>query len=148
MPPRIVTILDRLRQDLAAELNPDAIEDACRQEKYSWRQRVLDPVTTIYLFLLQVLHGNTACQHTVHFGRGNFTDSAYCAARKRLPLGVLHRLMGRVAATFRKSSASAPTWLGHRVWLLDGSSFSMPDTPALQATFGQPGGQRQGAGSP
>jgi DDE family transposase len=148
MPPRIVTILDRLRQDLAADLTPDAIADACRQEKYSWRERVLSPVTTIYLFILQILHGNTACQHTVHFGRWNFTDSAYCAARKRLPLGVLHRLMERIAATFRESSASSATWLGHRVWLLDGSSFSMPDTPALQATFGQPGGQRRGCGFP
>jgi hypothetical protein len=32
--------------------------------------------------------------------------------------------------------------------LLDGSSFSMPDTPALQAAFGQPGGQRRGCGFP
>ena len=109
---------------------------------------MLNPVTTVYLFILQVLHGNTACQHTVHFGRWNFTDSAYCAARKRLPLGVLHRLLGRVAETFRKSTETPSTWLGHRVWLLDGSSFSMPDTPELQATFGQPSGQRRGCGFP
>ena len=44
MPPRIVTILGRLRQDLAAELSPDAIEQACQEEKYSWRDRVLNPV--------------------------------------------------------------------------------------------------------
>ncbi|MCB9872696.1 MAG: hypothetical protein H6821_00835 [Planctomycetaceae bacterium] len=30
-------------------------------------------------------------------------------------------------------------WLGHRVFFADGSSFSMPDTPPLQAHFGQPG---------
>src|SRR5512135_659169 len=129
LPPRIVTILDRLRQDLADDLTPDAIKLACNEEKYSWRERLLNPVTTVYLFILQVLHGNTACQHTVHFGRWNFTDSASCAARKRLPLGVLHRLLGRVAETFRKSTETPSTWLGHRVWLLDGSSFSMPDTP-------------------
>jgi IS4 transposase len=147
LPPRIVTILDRLRQDLASELTPEAIKSACKEEKYSWRDRVLNPVTTIYLFILQVLHGNTACQHTVHFGQWNFTDSAYCAARKRLPLGVLHRLMGRVARTCRKAG-DASTWFGHRVWLLDGSSFSMPDEPELQAKFGQPGGQRRGCGFP
>jgi hypothetical protein len=148
MPPRIVTILNRLRQDLAADLTPEAIENACHEEKYSWRQRVLNPVTTVYLFILQILHGNTACQHTVHFGRWNFTDSAYCAARKRLPLGVLHRLMGQLADTSRKSTEAPATWLGHRVWLLDASSFSMPDTPELQAKFGQPGGQRRGCGFP
>jgi hypothetical protein len=147
LPPRIVTILDRLRQDLADDLTPDAIKLACNEEKYSWRERLLNPVTTVYLFILQILHGNTACQHAVHFGGWNFTDSASGAARKRLPLGVLHRLMGRVAQTCR-TAGDASTWFGHRVWLLDGSSFSMSDTPELQATFGQPGGQRRGCGFP
>ncbi len=35
LPPRIVTILDRLRQDLADDLTPDAIKLACNEEKYS-----------------------------------------------------------------------------------------------------------------
>ena len=148
MPPRIVTILGRLRQDLTADLSPDAIRRACQEEKYFWRNRVLNPVTTIYLFLLQILHGNTACQHTVHFGQWNFTDSAYCAARKRLPLGVLRRLAEWIAERFRTTTTAASTWYGHRVWLLDGSSFSMPDTPELQAAFGQPGGQKKGCGFP
>jgi hypothetical protein len=148
VPPRIVTILGRLRQDLTADLSPDAIKQACQEEKYSWRDRLLNPVTTIYLFLLQILHGNTACQHTVHFGQWNFTDSAYCAARKRLPLGVLRRLAGRIAERVRTTATAPSTWHGHRVWLLDGSSFSMPDTPELQAAFGQPGGQKKGCGFP
>lgn len=148
MPSRIVTILARLKQDLAAELSPDAIERACKEEKYSWRKRLLDPVTTLYLFLLQILHGNTACSHTVHFGGWNFTDSAYCAARKRLPLAVIRRLAARVAERFRQSTTDQASWRGHRVWLLDGSSFSMSDEPELQAAFGQPSGQRKGCGFP
>jgi hypothetical protein len=39
-------------------------------------------------------------------------------------------------------------WHGHRVFLLDGSSFSMPDTPALRRHFGQPSGQAEGCGFP
>ena len=148
MPVRIVTILGRLKQDLADELSPDAIEQACKQEKYSWRKRMLDPVTTVYLFILQILHGNTACSHVVHFGRWNFTDAAYCAARKRLPLAVLRRLAARIAESLRTATTAPSSWHGHRVWLLDGSSFSMPDTPELQAAFGQPGGQRPGCGFP
>jgi hypothetical protein len=148
VPPRIVTILARLKQDLAADLSPDAIRLACQDEKYTWRERLLNPVTTFYLFILQVLHGNTSCQHTVHFGQWNFTAGAYCAARKRLPLGVYHRLVGTVAERVRDSATAASTWRGHRVWLLDGSSFSMPDTPELQKAFGQPGGQKRGCGFP
>jgi hypothetical protein len=148
MPPRIIPILDRLRQDIAAGLAKETIEQVCRQCNYSWRKRVLDPATTIYLFLLQILHGNTACQHVVHFGGWSFTDSAYCQARKRLPLAVYHWLLEKIAATSRAVTAGGSRWLGHRVWLVDGSSFSMPDQPELQRHFGQPGGQRKGCGFP
>ena len=39
-------------------------------------------------------------------------------------------------------------WRGHRVYHVDGSGFSMPDTPHLQVHFGQPGGQQPGCGFP
>ena len=40
-------------------------------------------------------------------------------------------------------------WLGYRVFLVDGSSFSMPDNPPqLQEHFGQPGNQMPGCGFP
>jgi hypothetical protein len=148
MPNRIFSILGRLRQDLAAALTPQAIEAAARRAGHSWRKRLLDPVTTIYLFVLQVLHGNTACQHVVHFGGWSFTDSAYCQARRRLPLALVHRLLEDTAATLRDATAGASDWLGHRVWVLDGSGFSMPDTPELQRAFGQPGNQEPGCGFP
>lgn len=147
MPPRIIPILDRLRQDIASGLSRETIEEACRQANHRWRTRLLDPVTTIQLFLLQVLHGNTACRHVVHFGGWTFTDSAYCQARKRLPLAVYNQLVERTAAAMRTASDGA-RWLGHRIWVVDGSSFSMPDEPELQRHFGQPGGQRKGCGFP
>ena len=148
MPPRIIPILDRLRQDLASCLSRETIEQACRQSHHRWRKRILDPTTTVYLFLLQVLHGNTACSHVVHFGGWSFSDSAYCQARKRLPLAVLHALLEATAGAFRSATATSSRWLGHRVWVVDGSSFSMPDEPDLQRHFGQPGGQRKGCGFP
>jgi hypothetical protein len=37
---------------------------------------------------------------------------------------------------------------GRRLFLVDGTGFSMPDTPALQAAFGQPAGQTPGCGFP
>jgi hypothetical protein len=148
MPPRIIPILGRLRQDIAAALTPETIAEACSLVGYTWRKRLLDPATTLYLFLLQVLHGNPACQHVVHFGGWAFTDSAYCQARKRLPLAVYQWLLEKVAAMFRSATAGDSRWLGHRVWLVDGSSFSMPDEPELQRHFGQSGKQKKGCGFP
>jgi hypothetical protein len=65
-----------------------------------------------------------------------------------LPLRVYHHLLERTAAAARRATAAADRWFGHRVWVMDGSSFSMPDTPDLQAAFGQPTGQRPGCGFP
>jgi len=148
MPPRILPILDRLRQDLTPILSPESIRSACHEVGYRWRNRELDPVATVMLFLLQVLHGNTASQHVVHFGQWAFTASAYCKTRRRLPLRVLQILVEQVASKLRSATSTSATWLGRRVWIIDGSSFSMSDVPALQGHFGQPAGQRPGCGFP
>jgi hypothetical protein len=42
MPPRIIPILARLRQDIAADLSTESIEDGCRQVGYFWRKRLLE----------------------------------------------------------------------------------------------------------
>jgi hypothetical protein len=62
-------------------------------------------------------------------------------------LGVYHRLLEQTSQIAQRRCA-APLWHGHRTFLVDGSSFSMPDTPALQAAFGQQGQQAEGCGFP
>src|SRR3954447_20825959 len=74
MPPCITPVPDRLRRDIAACPTRDAIEEACRHARHEWRRRVLDPATTIDLFLLQPLHRYTACTHVVHFGGRAFAE--------------------------------------------------------------------------
>ena len=76
-------VLTNPRQDLAEFLRPDAIRSACRAAGYSLRNRKLDPVATVSHFLLQVLNGNTACRHVVHFGKWLFSAEADGKARKR-----------------------------------------------------------------
>jgi Transposase DDE domain len=148
MHPSIIPVVARLRQDVGETLEPEVIRDACREAGYSWRNRKLDPVATISFFLLQILHGNTACQHVVQFGQWAFSATAYCQARIRLPLTVLQVLVEMVAAKLRSTTAEGAQWLGHRVWMIDGSGFSMSDVPALQNHFGSPSGQCPGCGFP
>ena len=115
---------------------------------YPWRARLLDPVTTVHLFLLQILHGNTAWSHLPHLAAQRFTAAAFCQARIRLPLVVWQRLLRRTATVCEQTTHDEGRWRGHRTCLLDGSSFSMPDTPELQEYGGQPSGQRPGCGFP
>lgn len=144
---RIDTTLRRLRQDPARYLDRPVVERACRQAGHSWRDGILNPFATVHWFLLQVLSGNTALEHVATLARKAFTDSAYSQARSRLPLEVFRRLLRHLVATLAPQTREG-LWRGHRTFLLDGSAFSMPDTPELQRAFGQPGGQRPGCGFP
>ena len=121
---------------------------ACRGVAYRWRERTLDPVTTIQLFFVQILHGNTACTHLRHLTKLDVTASAYCQARMKLPLAVFEQLLGSVSQGLQHEPLDEGRWLGHRTFWADGSSFSMPDTPALQEHFGQSGKQLPGCGFP
>jgi hypothetical protein len=144
----ILAAVRQIKANVAEHLEAAAIEALCRELGHVWRQRLLGPVMTVHAFLLQVLHGNTACEHVAHLIGESFTGDAYIQARIRLPLELFQRLLTLVGQSLRECHDEAARWCGHRVWLLDGSSCSMPDTPALQATFGQPGGQRKGCGFP
>jgi hypothetical protein len=149
MVPNITTILQRFTGEWARLLQPEAILAVCREIGYmAWRDRVLTPVTTMHLFLLQILHGNTACSHLPHLSGLRFTAAAYCQARARLPLRFFDLLLERFSSAVQRSALDDGRWHGHRTVLVDGSGCSMPDTPALQDAFGQSTEQRPGCGFP
>ncbi|MEX0702346.1 MAG: IS4 family transposase, partial [Planctomycetales bacterium] len=105
-------------------------------------------MATVHAFLSQILHGNTACNEVPHLMGQSFTGRAYGLARARLPLELFDRLLTEVGRCLKVCRDEAARWCGHRVWLLDGSGCSMPDTPELQEAFGQPGSQQPGCGFP
>jgi hypothetical protein len=144
----IPSALRLIRDDLANQLEPFALRELCRSLGCRWRDRILDPVTTIQLFLLQILHRNTACAHLPRLTGVNFTASAYCQARSRLPLAVLRALLRRVVEACKPLTDTVGLWHGHRTWLVDGTGVSMPDTSKLQHAFGQPTNQAPGCGFP
>jgi hypothetical protein len=83
-----------------------------------------------------------------HLAGKDVTGSAYCEARARLPLEALQTLLARSTTKMAQCMRQTGLWLGHRLYLVDGSSFSMPDTPELQQHFGQSGQQAAGCGFP
>ena len=127
---KLTHTLQRLTTDWAAQLQPEAIQAACDAVGYTqWRDRLLNPVVTVQVFLLQILHGNTACRHLPHLSGLRFSASAYCQARTKLPLAVLAHLLERIGQSARSTALEDGRWHGHRTFFLDGSGCSMPDTP-------------------
>jgi len=144
------TIASSLRRvkSLPQLIEHEHVLDACLAAGHRWRDGVLNPFATIALFLIQILHGNTACEHLRHLTPMRFTASAYCQARSRLPLTVFQHLLHTITEKMFESTESIARWRGHRTFLIDGSSFSMPDTPELMKRFGRPTGQKPGCGFP
>jgi hypothetical protein len=144
----IARIVAQFKQSWSRELEDEAIERACTEAGHKWRERELGPVATVKMFFLQILYGNAACEFVPHLAGKDVTGSAYCTARGRLPLAALQILLSRCTTKMTECVRDTGLWLGHRLLVLDGSSFSMPDTAELQSHFGQPGGQAAGCGFP
>ena len=157
---------EMLKQEVDARqpglLSPESrqiIESRCQGWDPHSRNRFWTPLRTLWTFLGQVLHVGSSCRAAVAIAlaqeaAGGKTSlpssdpSAYCQARQRLPLGLLQDLLRQIGQRLRDKVAQTLTWCGRRVWLVDGTSCSMPDTPHLQAAFGQPDGQAPGCGFP
>jgi hypothetical protein len=144
----IPQIVGQFKADVARAISAETIKTICRRLNHRCRVRILDPVTAVHVFLLQILHGNIACTALARLAELPFTATAYCLARKRLPLALFEELLQHVCAALFTDVEETGRWHGHRTWFVDGSSFSMPDTSELQARFGQPSEQAKGCGFP
>src|SRR5678815_3112197 len=97
MIPSVTTVLQRFKTDWAAQRPPEAIHAACEAVgSAAWRDRLLNPVITVHVLLLQILHGHTACRHLPQLAGFSFSASASCQARATLPIRVLEHLLARL----------------------------------------------------
>jgi hypothetical protein len=119
------------------------------------RERIYSLRRTFFGFLYQVLNPQCACREIVRQVQALFAlhnqrrvdedTSAYCQARKRLPLDALQGLRVAVAAAGEKA---AHLWHGLRPKIIDGTNVSLPDTIKNQRAYPQSGSQKPGCGFP
>ncbi len=139
-------------------LTEASIREVLNEHGVQYRDRVFSPVTTIWGFLSQVLSQDHSCRDAVsriiaHRAANGIrmcspNTASYCNARSRIPTGVLAILATRTAKELQTSAADRWKWNGRSVFILDGSSVSMPDTPENQAMYPQPPQQAAGLGFP
>ena len=122
------------------------------------RERLFPPTETLSMFLAQALNADRSCQKAVNHTAMHRLASglppcsthteAYCRARERLPTPMV-RTLARV--TGQRVVAHAPRawhWRNRPVRLVDGTTVTMPDTPANQAAYPQSHNQKPGLGFP
>jgi hypothetical protein len=123
-----------------------------------FRDRVFSPVVTLSAFIFQVLSEDHSCRETVLKVRSDLIaqgkppcspgTGGYCQARGRLPKELIYRAVRETGSKLHQESDIEWLWKGRRVVLADGSTVSMPDTPANQKDFPQPKSQEPGIGFP
>jgi hypothetical protein len=141
--------------DVLTETN---ILDVLNDHGVKYRDRVFNPVTTIWGFLSQVLSDDHSCRDALsriiaHRAANSVpvcspNTASYCNARSRILTGVLRTLARRTAQELQRCAADEWMWNGRSVFIVDGSTVSMPDTRENQATYPQPPQQRPGLGFP
>jgi hypothetical protein len=141
--------LARVRREVFSSDLPiaAAVDQLCRDSGLLWRDRLLTPLVTLRLFVLQILHGNTSIAHLRQLCGVDFAPSSYCEARQRLPLEVIAGLL-EAMLQWAGQSANAVALLGQRVFICDATSHSMSDTPELRGRFGLPPSTKPGVGYP
>jgi Transposase DDE domain len=147
--------LSRVRAGSDDLLLPTRIDQLARAGDVPFRSTTLTPGNTLRLFAQQVAHGNVACSAVHHLAGEDFTDSAWCQARKRLPIELIRQLHRSIVDDARRELDRTDDlgdtdyrWRGHRVYVVDGTNDSMPDTPELRSHYGVPAGCREGLGFP
>ncbi len=122
------------------------------------RERYYPPTETLSMFLAQALNADRSCQYAVNHAlvqrvaHGlpalSTSTGAYCRARKRLPLDLITQLVQATSTHLEDRTPTEWRWKNKPVYLIDGTSMTMPDTPENQSRYPQQGGQKPGLGFP
>jgi hypothetical protein len=139
-------------------LKPEQVVPALAALGLEFRERIFEPIVTLWAFLSQVLSADHSCRDAVgrvlawRLAQGKSpcsTDTtSYCQARKRLPVELVKQLVRDTGRALESQSEKAWLWKGRHVKIADGTTVIMPDTPANQAAYPQSRNQRRGVGFP
>ncbi len=145
----------------ASVLSAERIERVfAKYGKLFGERHIYSTTVVVWGFLGQVLRDGkeASCQAAVacivayRTWRNESTPTSdtgdYCRARAKLPEAALRELTVLVADDMEDQAERKWLWKGLHAKLVDGFTFTMPDTPANQATFPSPKSQKAGAGLP
>jgi len=145
----------------ASVLDAESIQQVFREEEALFGQDdIFSTQIVLWSFLAQTLRDGkgVACSAAVAdiaaylLQAGQRPPSAntgdYCRARAKLKVTALQRLVRESAGQLEQEVDRAWLWKGLHAKLVDGFTFTLPDTPENQAEFPQIGAQRPGVGLP
>lgn len=122
------------------------------------RNRLWNLRLVFWTFLWQIAQAGASCREAIDQARNLCllqkrppppdTTSPYCQARGQLPLDRLDDIHQAVLSEAQAGLATRDLWCGLRVFAVDGTTLTAPDTSENQEAFPQQKVQRPGCGFP
>lgn len=118
------------------------IQTIYHQYGYIWRHRLLPPPTMVRSMVYRSIHRNRSIKTLLaDIAAANIktkapTDAAWCRARSKLPAELWPQLIQRSEQRLTRLVGHKYLYHGLPVFVVDGSTVSMPDEPQLAETFG------------
>lgn len=122
------------------------------------RERLYPPTATLAMFLSQALNADASCQKVVNdvavqrtcdgLSTGSVRTGGYCRARQRLPVEMISSVAKRAGKLMTSRMPTGWHWKNRAVKMVDGTTVSMPDTAANQASYPQIYNQKPSLGFP
>lgn len=130
---------------------PELLE-VIQEELLSYRNRLYTPIQTLCMFVSQALRSDRSCQNVVNemalSTNQSVATGGYCKARQRLSETMVSGLTKAVANHNEEQVKTRWRWQGRTVYLVDGTTLTMPDTPANQESYPQTSALPKGLGFP
>ena len=117
------------------------------------RNRLYGVEETLSMFVSQAIHPDRSCQNIVNHAALQNPDRSigtggYCRARGRLNTDMIKQLSRSIAQEHERRLSDAWRWQKRDVYLIDGTTLIMSDTPANQEQYPQTSSLPEGVGFP
>lgn len=139
-------------------LTREYVLSVLESEGHKYRNRVFCPLVTLWAWLSQCLSQDKSLNeavsrilaHRVTSGLPpcSANSASYAEARGRFPEAVLTRMAREIGQRVHQSAPASALWKGREVFLVDGTSLSMPDSQENRAAFPRQNENRVEVGFP
>ncbi|NRB42388.1 MAG: IS4 family transposase [Pseudomonadales bacterium] len=143
--------------DFLSILQSDSIASIIERHTPAHRERIFTPIKALSMFIKQALNFDRSCANAVNeFIIDNInvlpkniskSTGSYCRSRKKLPLALIKELVQHTGAAIKEKTPHHNNIKGG-IYLVDGTTFSLPDTIENQAEYPQQSTQKAGLGFP
>jgi len=144
-------------QDFLNILESEQISSIIKNNISAYRERIFTPTITLAMFLKQALNFDRSCTNVVNeFIIDNLHDlpknisqstGSFCRSRQRLPLKLIEKLVRYTGSTINEKMKKVGPIKGS-IYLIDGTTFTLPDSSENQKRYPQQSAQKAGLGFP